>query len=58
MNTTQYNIKDFMLINEFNFDLAYEETIYDYVCCNILNNSNIEEGYKYMNKLITNKSIL
>lgn len=55
VNTTQYNIKDFMLINEFNFDLACEETIYDYVCCNILNNSNIEEGYKYMNKLITNK---
>lgn len=49
------DINNYYLLNEDTFDLADENIIYENICCNILNNSNIEEGIIYMKNLIKNK---
>lgn len=55
VNVDDNNINNFMFVNDFIIDLADEDVIYSEICCNLLNNSNIEEGYSYMKNLIKNK---
>ncbi len=51
-------LNEFYLLDKYSIDLANEEALYDFICCNVLHISDMKAGEKYMEEKIKKKNLV